>query len=313
MYDIETASNSTSSIPRHLQYQKVYDGRKRRIRGLWVRNGRYSAQMTVKDPDTGKKEVRRIPLEVEENGAKRPVATVPEAIAAQERLKVQRVDNALPVLGRTPKFCDYVKDYLAKPTTLNKTPKTIQTETGHLNAWIKHLGETRLKDIIKPMIAEFRDKRLREKVSPRTVNLAIGALRVILREAIEDGWIQRLPMENLRALKYVARKRQLVSLADIEKICESAIEVSKNGEQFRDYIMFNYLQFCFHNTMCFLCEAVAGKGKGVNSTPLSEGSGKARRKMDAKPTPDLGVNWRGSYDKKVSRFSDEPQPKLRKI
>jgi hypothetical protein len=55
------------------------------------------------------------------------------------------------------------------------------------------------------------------------------------------------------------------------------------------------------------------KGKGVNSTPLSEGSGKARRKMDAKPTPDLGVNWRGSYDKKVSRFSDEPQPKLRKF
>jgi integrase len=238
MNDIETASNSTSSIPRHLQYQRVRDGRKRPIRGLWVRNGRYYAQMTVKDPDTGKKEVRRIPLEVEENGVKRPVATVPEAIAAKGRLEVQRADNTLPVLGRTPKFCDYVKDYLAKPTTLNKQPKTIQTETGHLNAWIRHLGETHLDRITKPMIAEFRDKRLKEQVSPRTVNLAIGALRVVLRQAIENGYIQRLPMENLRALKYVARKRQLVSLADIEKLCAAGMEVSKNGEQFRDYILF---------------------------------------------------------------------------
>jgi integrase len=238
MNDIETASNSTSSIPRHLQYQKVRDGRKRPIRGLWVRNGRYYAQMTVKDPNKGTKSVRRVPLEVEENGVKRPVATVPEAVASKGRLDVQRADNALPVLGQTPKFCDYVKEYLGKPVTLNKTPKTIQTETGHLKKWVEHLGETRLDRITKPMIADFRNKRLKENVSPRTVNLAVGSLRVVLREAIEDGWIQRLPTENVLPLKYFARKRQLCSLADIENLCAAGMEVSKNGEQFRDYIMF---------------------------------------------------------------------------
>jgi hypothetical protein len=152
MNEIEILSNpanSTNSIPRRSQYQKVRDGRKRPIRGLWVRNGRYYAQMTIQDPNTGAKSVPRIPLEVEENGVKRPVATVPEAFAAMGKLKVQRADNTLPVLGQTPKFCDYVKEYLAKPTTLNKQPKTIQTETGHLNAWIKHLGETRLDRITK--------------------------------------------------------------------------------------------------------------------------------------------------------------------
>jgi hypothetical protein len=63
--------------------------------------------MTVKDPNTGKKGVSRIPLELDENGVKRPVATVPEAIAAQIKLKVQRAENALPMLGQKPKFCDY--------------------------------------------------------------------------------------------------------------------------------------------------------------------------------------------------------------
>lgn len=261
MNENETASNpgnGTSPIPRHLQYRKVLDGRKRPVRGLWVRNDKYYARLTVIDPNTGKKDVRRIPLEVEEGGVKRPVATVAEAVAAKGKLEVQRAGQDLPVLGRTPKFCDYVTEYFKKPTTLNKQPKTIQTEKGHLNKWVEHLGETRIDRITKPMVAEFRDKRLKDKVSPRTVNLAIGALRVLLKEAVHEGWIQRLPTENLRALKYVARRRQLCSLADIEKLCASALEVSKNGEQFQDYILF----MAFSGARC--TQAVATKWDDVD-------------------------------------------------
>ena len=39
------------------------DERKRPIRGLWVRNGRYYAQLTLEDEHTGQKQVRRVPLE----------------------------------------------------------------------------------------------------------------------------------------------------------------------------------------------------------------------------------------------------------
>lgn len=258
MNEIVTTSNSANSVPRHLQYQKVRDGRKRPIRGLWVRNNRYYAQLTLTDANTGKKSVRKIPLEVEENGVKRPVATVAEAVAAMGKVKVQRADNILPIFKRTPKFSDYVKEYLSKPVTLNKQPKTIQTETGHLNKWIEHLGETRLDRITKPMVAEFRDKRLKGNVSPRTVNLAIGALRVVLRQAIDEGWMQRLPMENLRALKYVPHRRRLYSLDDIEKVCASAVEVSKNGNQFRDYIMF----MAFTGARC--TQALATKWSAVD-------------------------------------------------
>ena len=44
-------------------YSKVMDKRKRPIRGLWERNGRYYAQLTVEDQITGMKQVKRVPLE----------------------------------------------------------------------------------------------------------------------------------------------------------------------------------------------------------------------------------------------------------
>lgn len=43
------------------RYNKVLDQRKRPIRGLWERNGRYYAQITVEDQVTGIKRVNRSP------------------------------------------------------------------------------------------------------------------------------------------------------------------------------------------------------------------------------------------------------------
>ena len=37
----------------------MFDGRKGAIRGLWKRNGRFYAQLTVSDPLTGKNRVPR--------------------------------------------------------------------------------------------------------------------------------------------------------------------------------------------------------------------------------------------------------------
>lgn len=235
----ETASNLTTdktSIPRHLRYQPVRDGRKQKIRGLWVRNGKYYAQMTVKDPNTGKKKVTKIPLATTENGIPRPVATAAEAVAAQEKLKVQRRENSLPVLGQMPKFCDYADEYLTSSVTLNKGAETIKTETVHLNAWKKHLGETRLNDITKPMIMAFREKRLKE-VEPSTVNGSMPPLNNVLNRAIEAGYLQRLPHENIKPLTVIKPKKRLVPMESMKAICDAAMEY-KNGAQFKDLILF---------------------------------------------------------------------------
>jgi hypothetical protein len=61
-----TAQNRTVVANRQHRggtYLRVLDQRKHTVRGLWKRNDRYYAQLTVEDPNTGVKRVKRVPLE----------------------------------------------------------------------------------------------------------------------------------------------------------------------------------------------------------------------------------------------------------
>jgi hypothetical protein len=110
------------------------DGRKQPIRGLWVRNGRFYAQLKIENPVTGIKKTRRVPLNDTEG---RPVQTAAQAVAELKRLQTQRADNQLPVLERTPKFVNYVVRYLTFISSGQgtKKPGTIQKEKA-----IRHVG-----------------------------------------------------------------------------------------------------------------------------------------------------------------------------
>lgn len=85
-------------------------------------------------------------------------------------------------------------------------------------------------------------------MTARTVNLAMVILRNVLRKAIDDGWLTTLPTENLRPLKHSPRKRQLVTLDQIDKLCVVALTAEvdghklKNGQQLADYI--RLMAFC---------------------------------------------------------------------
>ena len=220
----------SSRSHRRLSYQKVLDARKRPIRGLWIRGGRYYARLAVEDEFTGRRQVRRVPLPKAES--------VAQAQTQLRRLQTRREDNALPILRLTPKFSDYVKGYLAffEQAKDVKRPRTIGTERSHLNKWVEHLGDTRLDKINRAMINAFIAKRQAGGASPRTVNLGMVTLRNVLKRAIDDNWIRRLPTENLRPLKCASLKRELVSAEDIERLCSKALEVSKNGVELADYI-----------------------------------------------------------------------------
>ncbi len=211
-------------------YQKVVDGRKRPIRGLWQRNGRFYARLSIEDIQTGRKTVRRVPLV--------GVSTVAEATAALRKLETQRAESNLPVIRRTPKFEDYAKQYLAYYETVKdaKRPKTLQTERTHISHWIAHLGQTRLDRITPAAINAFIAKRQGAGKHARTVNLGVTMLRNVLKRAIADGYLRRLPMENLRPLKVATRKRRLYTLEEIEKVCAAGMEASKNGLQLVDYL-----------------------------------------------------------------------------
>jgi integrase len=249
-----TIRSSTNSpvVGRHLshdsKFAKVLDGRKQPIRGLWVRNGRFYAQLKIENPVTGLKKTRRVPLNDKDS---HPVQTAAQAVAELKRLQTQRADNQLPVLERTPKFADYVVRYLAFVSSGQGTKKagTIQKEKAILARWADYIGQLRIDQIKRVHVNRFIESRLKQQVSPRTINLDIIALRVMLKGALEDGLIQRLPTEGLRPLKITTRKRPLFTSQDLEKICEAAtgerkgkdgkpMAVTENAEQFVDYIKF---------------------------------------------------------------------------
>src|SRR4051812_32265847 len=100
-----TVSNTTNTQRQsHApKFTRVFDGRKQPIRGLWVRNGRYYAQLSFTN-DAGVPEVRRVALL--DKGTESPVSTVAQAVAELNRLKTQRDEDTLPVLKQTPRFAD---------------------------------------------------------------------------------------------------------------------------------------------------------------------------------------------------------------
>lgn len=236
-----TAVNSRSH--RSATYQKARDARKRPIRGLWVRNGRFYAQLTIEDSSTGKKAVRRVPLI--DSKTQEPVQTTAQAVAEMERLKTQRTDNALPILKRTPKFSEYVAGYFEYYGQVKdaKRPATIVKEKGSLRRWAEHFGDIRLDKIRRAHVNALIAKRQGAGMAARTVNLDVIALRNVLKRAIEDDWIRSLPTENLRPLKVNNTKRELVSPTEIDRLCAAALDVNedgtpvtKNGQEFADYI-----------------------------------------------------------------------------
>ena len=233
MIDEHTGDRHHESVPQRRtpgNFQKAYDGRGQPIRGLWERNGRYYARLTVENPMDGKKEVRRVPLE--------GVKTVAEAKKALNKLHLQRDNNDLPAVKRSPKFDDYAESYLQHLKTVVdlKRPATVAKERYALKHWREHLGSRRLHHINPATINAFIAKRQSAGVSGRTVNLDVIALRNVLRHAIDDGWITRLPTENLRPLKWTAPKRDLVTDADITAFCTAALTATKNGQQLADYV-----------------------------------------------------------------------------
>ncbi len=213
-----------------LQYKKACDLRGRPIRGLWVRNGRFYARLAVEDPKTHKSRSRRIPLD--------GVSTAAKAREKLEDLRKDKRDDKLPNVHRTPKFADYVKEYLAyfEKAKDAKRPKTMKTERIHLDAWAKSIGGVRLDKITPEMIRDFTAQQQQGGWCGRTVNLAVTVLRNVLNRAIDDNYLKTLPTTSFKALKWTPRKRGLVSIEQIDAICDAGFEVSKNAQQLADYI-----------------------------------------------------------------------------
>lgn len=242
----ETASNPVSgSNSRRHQYSKVLDNRKHPIRGLWRRNGRFYARLTIED-DCGRKSVKWVPLE--------KATTASEAQDEFRALLVERDENRLRPIGLSPLFADYAKVYLERLTTSGKKADTLVTESGHINKWIGAIGQIRLNKIRPHHIMNHLHGLRTAKKSARTCNLSLVCLRNVLKGARIDGHLKASPAEGLEWFKTDKKAHRLYSPDEIDRLCEAALAPRyfegrlatgeergsplKNGVQFCDYLRF---------------------------------------------------------------------------
>ena len=234
-------------------YQKVLDGRKQPIRGLWTRNGYFIARVTVPKPESGRNTAKWVTL-TDADGNK--ISTLTDARPALEKLRTQKHDDDMPVLGKVPTLGEYVPEYLKHREALTGTdarrPSTLEKDRSLLAKWAKAYGNLRLNQIKPAHVVRFRDNFLREGYSARSANLAIITFRGLCKHAKMEGFLKSLPMQDLRKLRESTKKRSLITSAQIAKLTNAAAEprfVSsrlamegesgqplKNARQFADYI-----------------------------------------------------------------------------
>ena len=143
-------------------YTPVLDGRKRKVRSLWQRGGKYYARLKIAYPGEETPSVRRIPLKA---------TTVPEATKELRNLQVMRDKGQTVVRGRTPTLAEFAQQYIERLHMGNrKRPKTISSECGHLRFWTRELGRHRLHTISAGQIQRALDKRASDGRAPRTLN-----------------------------------------------------------------------------------------------------------------------------------------------
>ncbi len=131
-------------------FQVVFDTRKRKVPGLWLRGSRYYAQLRV-DLGNGRTAPRRIVLDAD---------SLDKAKAELERIRTARNDHKLPARGHRPKFEEFAADYLNGPMIAQKKVGTQANERQALARWVAHIGGVRVDKITPAIIHSFREKRL---------------------------------------------------------------------------------------------------------------------------------------------------------
>jgi hypothetical protein len=209
-------------------YQKVFDRSRRRIRGLWQRNGSFYVQVMVVNPDTGIKKNNRIRL----NG----VTNRNDAIKAMYDLLKNIKDGEVTSTKSGPDFKTF-REHYRKVT--GKARTSAIREDSCLKHWQNFLGaDIKIGQITPRQILAYRGKLLERGLSPSTANHHVKALRAVLKLAKTEKYISKLPMEGISPLKVKSVERKLFSTEDILKIGTEALRSHPiTGEQFADFLL----------------------------------------------------------------------------
>ncbi len=217
-------------------FKMVFDSRNRRVRGLWIRGGIYYAQLRVDGKPT------RVRLQ---DADKHDPKTVPQALVAMQELLAKRRAGELESVtpSEVPTLEAAIMAYFEEQESLGKKrASSLSRERSCMNEWNKLIGGTPVNEIGEKHGVEFALGRKADGISGRSIDIAIVAIRNVLKRCRRLGHIKTVPFGGWERMAAPVRRKRLVELAEVEKMCAEALKIIHNhlnqpdGQQFADYL-----------------------------------------------------------------------------
>jgi len=120
------------------------------------------------------------------------------------RLRADRAEGRLPIPRGGPRLMAVAERWLAELERAGRKPKTLAEYTVHLGHIRRWWGDVPVGTVTAREIGRWREELGRER-SAHTVNLIVGTLRAILRQAQREGLIETLP----EAPRQIAPRRRV--------------------------------------------------------------------------------------------------------
>jgi integrase len=202
------------------RFEPVRDSRKRKVRGLVQRGGKYYAQMRITTPD-GKSRAVRIPLEA---------TRLDLAVAEAEKKRTEKRGGEIHLPGVRPSFSKLVEEYIKSNIGtrrtrgkgyLSKSDSTQRHESQSLQRWVEHLGGKRIDWIQEKDLVAFVNKRTRDGVKNRTINLDLIAFNNAMGYAKKLKLITTPPRLEKQTEEEAECKR-LLTREEIKRLSELA-------------------------------------------------------------------------------------------
>lgn len=184
--------------------------KKTNVPGVWSDGpDRFLVRVNWTDPKTGRMRERRT-----------VATTFPEAVALRESLRSETDTRKRTRL----RFSDFAEQWLAERAE-RLSPSTRQRYAGELAHLIVGFGEFAVGMIEPGDIRRWQTKASR-KVAPATINGWLRTLRVVLEDAVTDGWLARNPARAVKALPEGRTKGRRGNALDVGEFRKAITTIS---------------------------------------------------------------------------------------
>ena len=146
-----------------------------------------------------------------------------EALREVERMRDRvRIGLELPITNNVP-YDELYKEFRSSLIADGLAPKTISVYDEQVPIFARRIGVTNVSEITLDHTDCFKVQRAQAGRSSRTINVALLAVKRMLRWAVERKKIGFNPLERMKTVKHVpVRERRALELAEIRDLLEQS-------------------------------------------------------------------------------------------